>query len=255
MALPLKPETLGAITTARLTLGREVAGLSTRSMQQFRVDHAAAREAVWRPLDTQALARRLGELGLGSRQVDSAAQDRAEYLRRPDLGRRLSAAARAALANAAGGADVALVIGDGLSAFAVERHAVPLVAALGERLAQAGLTLAAPLTVATHARVALGDEIGALLGARAVVVLIGERPGLSSPDSLGLYLTFAPEVGLPDSRRNCISNVHDNGLSPVEAAERACALLRQMFLFETSGVALADAGAEPALKLEEQPED
>lgn len=245
MAPMLRPDALVAITRARLTLGREVSGLSTRGLQQFRLDHAAAREAVWRPLDTDALASSLADLGLEIRLVASAARDRAEYLRRPDLGRRLAPSGER-LGAGVPGADVALVIGDGLSALAVERHAPALAATLAAGLAAEGLTVA-PLVVATHARVALGDEIGALLGAGIVVMMIGERPGLSSADSLGVYLTHAPEIGLPDSRRNCLSNIHDNGLSPAGAAERALRLIGLMRRLGTSGVAISAADETPAI--------
>lgn len=169
--------------------------------------------------------------------VHSAARDRAEYLRRPDLGRRLDA--ESALKLAPGEFDAALVIADGLSALAVERYALRTVSELRERLKAEDWNLAA-LVIARQARVALGDDIGARLGARMVVILIGERPGLSSPDSLGAYLTYDPITGRTDAERNCISNIRDQGLTPELAAYKLWFLMNESRRRKLSGVALKE---------------
>ena len=202
-------------TNARVGLGSVGHSLPTRALLDFNLDHARARDAVHRAL---------GALPVEAIEVHSAARDRAEYLRRPDLGRRLMVGQASACGPASAGPllvrgdyDAALVIADGLSALAVERYALRTVSALQQRLREDDWKLA-PLVIARQARVALGDEIGSRLGARMVVILIGERPGLSSPDSLGAYLTYDPRVGRTDAERNCISNIRDQGLSPDLAA-------------------------------------
>jgi ethanolamine ammonia-lyase small subunit len=226
---------------ARVALGRSGAGLPTRAAQRFLADHAFARAAVWSALDVDALSAQLASQNLAVAVVASQSPDRATYLRRPDLGRRLADDDRerlAAMKRRDG--DIAIVIADGLSAKAAEMSAAPLLEALAPRLVEQGF--AAPLAViATEARVALSDEIGALLGAAAVVALIGERPGLSAADSLGAYITWAPEPGLPDSRRNCISNIRPDGLPPEAAAAEIVELLVLMRAQSTSGVGLSRA--------------
>jgi len=263
-AVTLDPWThLAAATPARIALGRAGAGQPTAAVLAFSLDHALARDAVHTALDVEALAARLAGLGLDSLPVSSAAADRAAYLRRPDLGRRLSPAGRARLAEAAAGRagnapDVAVVVADGLSATAVDANAVPFLAAFLPIAAAAGWRLA-PVVVASQARVALGDEVGEILAARATVLLVGERPGLSSPDSLGLYLTYAPRRGLTDADRNCISNVRPAGLSPAVAAGKLAQLLAGAFALGLSGVRLKDTGdpalaaAEPVARLAPDP--
>ena len=236
-------QALRAHTAARIALGRSGVSVPTGAQLAFQLAHAQARDAVHLALDAEALARVLAEQGQASVQLHSAAATRAEYLQRPDLGRRLDDAARARLATSATGCDLALVAADGLSALAVQRHAAPFLAALRERLAQEAWTLS-PLHIVAQGRVAVGDEVGELLKARAVLVLIGERPGLSSPDSLGLYLTWAPKVGLLDERRNCISNVRPEGLAYAPAAYRLHYLLSQAFSRQLSGVELKDETVE-----------
>lgn len=238
---------LRAQTPARVGLGRAGGSLPTRELLAFGAAHAQARDAVHLPLDVPALSARLAALG-GPEvlTVQSAAPDRSTYLLRPDLGRRLSAAsARALDERDAAPCDLLLVIGDGLSAAAIERQAVPLVA---EVLAQRpeGWTLG-PLVVATQARVALGDDIGARLGAAQVAMLIGERPGLSSPDSLGIYLTHGPRVGRSDAERNCLSNVRPEGLPPAEAARKLWWLAQAARKLQLTGVGLKDCSDERAL--------
>jgi ethanolamine ammonia-lyase small subunit len=202
--------------------------------------HARARDAVHAPFDAEAIGRQLAELGLETIRVASHATERAVYLRRPDQGRRLSLSSREHLAkHAAGPADLALVIGDGLSAAAVQAHAVPLISAFLPHSAQLELSLA-PIAIARGARVALGDEIGDVLKSRAVAMLIGERPGLSSPDSLGVYLTFAPRPGRSDAERNCISNIRTEGLDYQLAAFKLAWLVREALRRSLTGVGLKD---------------
>jgi ethanolamine ammonia-lyase small subunit len=225
-------------TPARIALGRSGASLPTREVLSFALAHARARDAVHAALDVEAVRASLAQLQFASLEVTSDALERAVYLRRPDLGRRLSQSSRDLLAGKGGGEyDLALVIGDGLSAAAVQAHAVPLLAAF--QAADHGLKLS-PVVVARGGRVALGDEIGSLLDARAVAVLIGERPGLSSPDSLGVYLTFAPRVGRSDAERNCISNIRAEGLTYDLAAFKLAWLVREALRRGLTGVGLKD---------------
>ncbi|MDQ1473399.1 MAG: ethanolamine ammonia-lyase small subunit [Bryobacterales bacterium] len=196
-------------------------------MLDFQLAHARARDAVHYPLDSGALVRELG----GGIVLKSAARDRAEYLRRPDLGRQLSDESRALVEAHRGEYEVAFVIADGLSALAVHRHAPGLIAAVRE-------TSQAPVTVVEQGRVAIGDEIGSILGASLVVVLIGERPGLSSPDSLGVYLTWGPRQGKTDAERNCISNIRAEGLSVGAAVELLRLLMKESRERRLSGVNL-----------------
>jgi len=228
---------LRRFTPARIGLGRAGPALPTREVLAFALAHARARDAVHAALDLPRLLADLAAAGASPPPavVRSAAPDRATYLLRPDLGRRLAPGEAARLA---GPAEVAIVIADGLSALAVQRHAAPLVAALRARApARWG---GAALVVAREARVALGDEVGARLGARLVALLVGERPGLGSPDSLGAYLTFAPRPGRTDAERNCVSNVRPAGLSYEEAARRIDWLAGAALARGLTGVGLAD---------------
>jgi ethanolamine ammonia-lyase small subunit len=243
MSTPDPWDDLRAYTAARLALGRAGSSMPTDELLRFGFAHAQARDAVHVQLDAQALADALAADGLSTLQVHSAAADRASYLLRPDLGRRLDDASAQALREAAGpspatGCDLLLVIGDGLSSLAVERNAHAMVTAIRAGV-PAGWTLG-PVVIAQQARVALADEAGALLGARLVAMLIGERPGLSSPDSLGLYLTWKPAVGRHDAERNCISNIRPEGLSPEAAAGRFWWLAREARRLQLTGVQLKD---------------
>jgi ethanolamine ammonia-lyase small subunit len=231
---------LAAMTPARIALGRVGSGLPTHEVLRFALAHAQARDAVHTPFDAGTVEQGIAGLGFETLHVASAAPARDSYLRRPDLGRKLSDESRAALQARDGGpVDLALVVADGLSSTAVHVQAVPFLAAFKGWIAEAGWSLA-PVVVASQARVALGDEVGELIKARAVVVLVGERPGLSSPDSLGLYLTFAPKVGRTDAERNCISNVRGEGLSHEHAAFKLAWLLRQALVRQLTGVNLKD---------------
>jgi ethanolamine ammonia-lyase small subunit len=233
------------LTPARVGLGRSGASLPTRALLEFTLDHARARDAVHAAFDVSAVMRGLDDLGLAAFHVASRARDRKDYLRRPDLGRMLDPASQHLLAGASGSSQqLAIVVGDGLSPAAVNAHAIELIRSLVPRLAADGIEIGHAV-VASGARVALGDEIGAILGARMIVMLIGERPGLSAPDSLGAYLTFAPKIGLTDERRNCVSNIHRSGLGYDEAAFRIAWLIREGLARGASGVALKDeSGAE-----------
>jgi ethanolamine ammonia-lyase small subunit len=230
-------------TPARIALGRAGTSLPTAELLRFAAAHAQARDAVQVPLDLPALTAALRAVlppgGAPLIALRSRAPDREAYLRRPDWGRRLDAASAEALqALAVGPVDLAVVVADGLSAVAAQRQAPPLLAAL--QAALAGSLTMAPLVIATQARVALGDEIGALLQARLVLVLLGERPGLSAPDSLGAYLTHAPQIGCHDAQRNCVSNIRPEGLAPEAAAQRIAWLLRAALRRRLTGVGLKD---------------
>lgn len=231
---------LARLTPARIGLGRAGSGQTTRSVLGFGLAHAQARDAVHTPLDAEAIRARVEAIGLSTLSAASRAEDRAIYLRRPDLGRSLAPESRDALAEVADAAcDLALVVADGLSARAIHENAVPVLEAFRPLADEAGWRLA-PVVVATQARVALGDAVGEALRARAVAVLIGERPGLSSPDSLGIYLTFGPRPGRSDAERNCISNVRAAGLTPDKAAFRLAWLLDQALARGLTGVHLKD---------------
>jgi ethanolamine ammonia-lyase small subunit len=225
MAIDLK-----SFTPARVALGRTGHSLPTRELLRFQLDHARARDAVWEELDPTSL-------GLPHILVRSAAPDRRTYLRRPDLGRKLSADSRLLLER--GEYDAAIVLADGLSAAAIQCHAAPLLTEMAPFWTEESWRLA-PVTVALQARVAIGDEIGALLGAQMVAVLIGERPGLSSPDSLGVYLTWDPRPGRTDAERNCISNIRTEGLSYAAAAHRLHFLMREARAHKLTGVELKE---------------
>jgi ethanolamine ammonia-lyase small subunit len=233
------------LTPARVGLGRAGASLPTGALLEFTLAHARARDAVHAAFDGPALISGLDGLGLEALAVSSCARDRTDYLRRPDLGRKLDQASKQLLASRnAGPCRLAIVVGDGLSPAAVNAHAVALVRNLMPRLAGERIEIGHAV-VASGARVALGDEIGAMLGARMVVVLIGERPGLSAPDSLGAYLTFAPRLGITDAERNCVSNIHGAGLGYDEAAFRIAWLVREALARGVTGVALKDESGGP----------
>ncbi len=245
-ALPPAPVTrdpwtnLADLTPARLALGRAGPGLPTREVLKLGLAHAQARDAVHAAMDHETILAGITVLGYEALAVESGAPGRDTYLRRPDLGRRLSVRSRTLLQERPSTeADIAIVVSDGLSAAAMNRNALPLMAALLPRLSASGFRLA-PLVVATQARVALGDEVGALLGARLVIVLIGERPGLSAADSLGCYLTFGPKVGRTDAERNCVSNIRAAGLPPAAAAAKITWLTQQALILSLTGVALKD---------------
>ncbi len=234
---------LRRLTPARIALGRTGTSLPTSAQLDFQFAHAQARDAVHLPFDHAGLSAQLRERGRESLLLHSAATDRNSYLQRPDLGRKLSDASAQTLrdytAAHPGGVDLAIVVADGLSALAVHRHTLPFLGRLEEQMAADGWSVA-PVVLVEQGRVAVGDEIGQLLGAKMLVMLIGERPGLSSPDSLGLYFTYNPKIGLTDAYRNCISNVRLEGLSYGMAAHRLLYLMREACRRQLSGVNLKD---------------
>jgi ethanolamine ammonia-lyase small subunit len=214
--------------------------LPTNEILDFGLSHAMARDAVHLALDAEALASGIRALGFVVTQVHSRAPDRQSYLIRPDWGRRLSDASVETLKSRANNKpiDFLLVVGDGLSSLAVERHVLPLLTEIQKRMPDTWVT--GNVVVATQARVALADEVAELMNARMVVILIGERPGLSSPDSLGAYLTFQPHVGCSDADRNCISNIRPEGLNYPEAAAKLIWLAKEAMRMKVSGIALKD---------------
>jgi ethanolamine ammonia-lyase small subunit len=229
--LPDPWSALKAHTPARIALGRSGASLPTKEVLGFGLAHARARDAVHDALDVERLMNDLRSLGYSPTSVRSAASDRSTYLTRPDLGRKLADKILK------GNAELVVAIEDGLSAVAVQTHAVPLLAEL-QKLNERWKTV--PIVIATQGRVALGDEIGQRFSAKLIVVLIGERPGLTSPDSLGIYLTYEPKVGRTDAERNCISNVRPQGLGYAEAVRRLDWLASAALARGLTGIALKD---------------
>lgn len=248
-------ERLRAFTDARIGLGRAGVSLPTGKLLEFQLAHAQAQDAVHCPLDVEVLAQQLQEAFAFEHEplrLHSQVEDRAMYLQRPDFGRKLNDESRERLQEAAVSqthVDLAVVVVDGLSALAVQQNSQPFLKALYHQFEQDSAEWQlAPLTIVEQGRVAIGDEIGALLNADAVLVMIGERPGLSSPDSLGLYMTWAPEPGLKDDRRNCISNVRPAGLQMDEAARRLFLLLKEARQKKLSGVKLKDRSEDNVLE-------
>ena len=239
---------LSSLTPARVALGRTGASLTTKEVLRFQLAHAEARDAVHVPLDGEALAAGITALRCNVVRIATPATRRDIYLRRPDLGRRLQGESAERLDKLRrDDFDIAIVVGDGLSSRAVTNNAVPLLSRLIPKLTDRGLTLA-PVVVSEGARVALGDEIAGL-GARLVLVLIGERPGLSSPDSLGAYLTYAPRPGLTDAERNCVSNIRPGGLDFEAASSKLVWLVVKALAADMSGVQLKDESGTRGLCL------
>lgn len=226
-------EQLRAFTSARIALGRTGAAVPLREVLQFRLAHAHARDAVYSALDTTLFLHQPWEVDI----LHSQAANRSEYLQRPDKGRKLETSSAASLSPAH--TDLAIVLADGLSATAVNRHAIPVMAYLYPML-QAKRISCAPVQLVQQGRVAVGDEIGALLGVKLVLVLIGERPGLTTPDSLGAYLTWQPRPGLTDEARNCISNIRPEGLPYSTAAEKIFYFVQEVLRLKLTGVKLKD---------------
>lgn len=240
--LPDPWASLKAFTSARIALGRTGTAIPLQEVLQFRLAHAHARDAVHSLLDTETLLTQLQNLKLSVNLLQSSAADRQEYLQRPDKGRRLHQASADSLSAVVGDTTqptIAIIVTDGLSATAINNNAHPLLELLIPMLQFAGIAIA-PVSLVQQGRVAIGDEIGSLLKASLSVVLIGERPGLSSPDSLGIYLTWQPAIGLTDEARNCISNVRPGGLSYRAAADKLFYLIKESLRLQLSGVALKD---------------
>jgi ethanolamine ammonia-lyase small subunit len=229
----MKLDRLRDFTTARVALGRTGDSLPTRELLDFQLAHARARDAVHATLDASALRLELHALGVDAAVVHSAARDRSTYLRRPDLGRILDDESRTLIAAQRAKHDAVFIAADGLSALAVERHAAPLLQLVLPRFA-------GPVILVEQGRVAIGDDIGETIGAGMAVLLIGERPGLSAPDSLGVYLTWRPRRGLTDADRNCISNIRADGLSYAAAAHKLLFLMNEARRRKLSGIALKE---------------
>ena len=232
---------LRALTPARVGLGRTGVSQETRDLLEFQQAHAMARDAVHARMDAMSLAAAIGEItNQPVLRLRSRCADRAEYLQRPDLGRQLDDASREALRTAESSerAELVVVIADGLSALAVERHVPQLLRAWWPALEAWRL---APVCVVEQGRVAIGDAIGEELGAQLCVVLIGERPGLSSPDSLGAYITWGPKVGRTDAERNCISNIRTEGLSYAAAAAQLTFYVKEALRRKLTGVGLKES--------------
>jgi ethanolamine ammonia-lyase small subunit len=235
-------KTLRRFTQARIALGRSGHALPTAALLDFQLAHAQARDAVHLPWDIEGFAARVRALGANCLILDTPVADRGAYLRRPDLGRRLTDAARIRLASAisAENIDVALAVTNGLSSTAVERHGLPLLKTILERYRARGFRVG-PVCAVANGRVALSDYIGGTLNARVAVIVVGERPGLSAADSLGLYLTYAPRVGNTDAQRNCISNIRPpEGLDYETAAAKLAYLTEEALRRRLSGVELKD---------------
>lgn len=245
---------LRAYTDARIALGRAGTSIPTHHWLSFQLAHAKAQDAVHAPLNVEGLSTALEEdedIDLTVFALHSQAQNRSTYLQRPDLGRRLNAQSLECLQEYKGpqqkASDLAIVIADGLSSLAIEKNAQVFIRRLLLRLKSEGDWIVEPLCIVEQGRVAIGDEIGKALNARAVLVLIGERPGLSSPDSMGLYLTWGPQVGLNDAKRNCISNIREAGMDYDSAVNKALFLLKESKRLQLSGVKLKE-DADPVLE-------
>ena len=231
---------LKSFTRARIAIGRVGTSLPTKEVLDFGLSHAMARDAVHLALDIEALEADIKKHNFSTMRAKSMAPDRASYLLRPDWGRRLHEQSLSNLQNLhqTKPIDFLIVVGDGLSSLAVARHVAPLLKEMREHLPSDWHT--GHVILASQARVAIGDEIGQALNARMVAMLIGERPGLSSPDSLGIYLTYNPKLGLSDADRNCISNVRPEGLQYAAAAKKLIWLAKEAMRLKVTGVALKD---------------
>jgi ethanolamine ammonia-lyase small subunit len=230
---------LKKFTTARIALGSAGVAIPLIELLQFRLAHAHARDAVYSVIDENRLTEELKTFALPVYSLHTKAGSRNEYLQRPDMGRQLNETSAAQINQAAGHSDIAFILADGLSASAINHHAVAMLNCLLPLLQESGFAVA-PICIVSQARVAVGDEIASLLKARLCIVFIGERPGLSSPDSLGVYLTYKPAPGITDEQRNCVSNIHANGLPYASAAEKIYYLVKESFRMQYSGVHLKD---------------
>lgn len=238
--LPDEWAALKAYTDARIAPGRTGVSMPLRESLRLNLDHAHAKDAVYSALDMDVLRTQLAATGLPVHTVQSRATTRDVYLKRPDFGRLLNDASREQLQQLnLPCADVSIIIADGLSAMAVMKNAASVVNRLVEQLRKEGYTLA-PLVVVEQGRVAITDDIGGLLRPHLAIILIGERPGLSSFDSLGAYITYAPQPGLTDERRNCISNIREQGLSLDIAVDKLMYLIQSAFRLQLTGVKLKD---------------
>jgi len=234
---PLSP--LRAFTAARIAIGRVGTSIPLKQLLEFKLAHAHARDAVYSVLDTEGLFNSLKVFNLPVLHLHSKAVGRHKYLKRPDYGRQLNEGSAAHINEYSTGYDVAIIIADGLSATAVNENAFGLLEILIPMLLSAKLKLA-PLCLVEQGRVAIGDDIGKGLNVKLSILLIGERPGLSSADSIGAYLTYNPQPGLTDESRNCISNIRPQGLTNKPAADKIYYLINEAFKRKLSGVKLKD---------------
>ncbi|MBA4197990.1 MAG: ethanolamine ammonia-lyase [Chitinophaga sp.] len=239
-------QSLKAFTAARIALGRTGVAIPLKEVLNFKMAHAFARDAVHTLLDEEKLIHDLQVFQLPVFNLQSKAIDRNEYLQRPDWGRILNEQSFIEIQQAKGNYDIAFVIADGLSATAINKHAVPILQLIIPQLQQQ--LKIAPLIIAQQARVGIGDEIGYLINTKLIVVLIGERPGLSSFDSMGAYITYAPTIGLTDESRNCISNIRPEGLTYDMAAQKMIYLIQQSLQLKLSGVELKDESSTDNIK-------
>ncbi|MEO1890034.1 MAG: ethanolamine ammonia-lyase subunit EutC [Cycloclasticus sp.] len=231
---------LKQFTSARIALGRAGGSLKTNDWLDFKLAHARARDAVHGEFDAAALAKELSSIGLPTLLVSSRIKDRAEFLKRPDLGRRLDVVSKRLLSERSDAtSDLVIVVSDGLSASAVHAHVVNLLSTLMPKLLEASWSVL-PLVISRYGRVAIQDEIGVLLGAKTALILIGERPGLSATDSLGAYLVHGPKMGNTDANRNCVSNIRPAGLNYQKAADTLFYLLSEIKRRQISGVEVKD---------------
>lgn len=243
---------LNKFTEARIGLGRCGTSLPHRESLAFKLAHARARDAVHQKIEPGRLLADLQARGYRGFEVCSAVRDRGEYLTRPDLGRQLAPHSAAVLEKRGGGDyDLCLIICDGLSGAAVDESALDVAVGFLEEAVKAKFSIA-PVCVVTNGRVAIGDVIGESLGARMAITLIGERPGLSSPNSLGVYLTYRPRIGTTDEARNCISNIRPGGMSIARAVRKIAYLVEEAFKLGTTGIALKDEMREHYLPFMEQ---
>jgi ethanolamine ammonia-lyase small subunit len=244
---------LKQFTDARIALGHTGASLPTKEMLNFSLSHASARDSVHMPFEKERISKELEGLGFSTLQVNSQASNRQIYLTRPDLGRLLCSSSEDLLAKLPTMEyDLTMVVADGLSAKAVHRNTIPLIKQMLGYLAQLEFKLA-PIVIAEQARVGLGDAIGGITKSQFVAILIGERPGLSSPDSLSVYLTYKPHTGLLESERNCISNIRPEGLSYEKAAFKLAWLIEHANLRKCTGIELKDNSEDPSTYLTIRP--
>lgn len=239
---PIEPnswEFLKKLTSARIALGRAGISLPTKELLAFRLAHAQARDAVYSGIDKEKILAQLSKAGFDFFEIESKSASRNEYLKNPNTGRKLSDDSLVKLKQLPSSYDLCFIIADGLSATSVNEHAVEVITILFSKLKKLNWSIA-PVLVAEQARVALSDEVGSTLKSEIVVMLIGERPGLSAPDSMGAYITYQPEPGLTDERRNCVSNIRPEGLTYHFAAEKLFYLLTEMKTRKISGVQLKD---------------
>lgn len=230
---------LKQFTPARIGLGRVGSGIPLKAFQEFKLAHAHARDAVYSELDVDGLTEKLKQFELPILHLHSAAAYRAQYLQRPDLGRKLNEQSAEEIKDYGSPCDVAVIIADGLSATAVNDNTVPLLKLLLPVLRSEKLRLSS-LVLVKQGRVAIADEIAHALGAKLSLILIGERPGLSAADSVGAYITYAPKPGLTDESRNCISNIRPQGLSSAAAAKKIFYIIHEAFKRKLTGVNLKD---------------